>query len=282
MIQQAETLFEQLVEKLWETETQSTLSPAQLRETNLKLINEAIQELKKLIVDYTFPDEKEEIHFFKHVKPKFSSLLIYHSRVALIELKKPAGSLKDIRKHYEKELLLIRIFHDHHVQLSEYLRSDGTFLDSKLFVRGSSDLPYHYSTTAVDTDTRFSTHYDYVVARIQANERLRGYLLKSLHDLEVRPQVCDALGDKKEITWTGSKVYLIELIYALYESGQINHGSAGVIEIASQVEAFFQVKLGNVYRTFQEVRQRKKDSRTKFLDLMRERLEHRMDEMDGS
>lgn len=263
-------------------EAQFSLPSAQHRESSLKLIHKAIQELRELVVNHTFPDEKEEIYFFKHVKPKFTSLLVYHSRLALIELKKPAGSLKDVRRHYEKELLLIRVYHDHHMQLYQYLRADASFLDSKLFVRGSSDLPYHYSTNAIDTDARFTTHYDYVVGRIQANERLQGYLLKRLHELDSGLPVAEESGTRKGISWTGSKVNLIELAYALHESGQINNGSIGVVEIASQLEEFFQVKLGNVYRTFQEVRQRKKDSRTKFLDLMRDRLLQRMDELDGS
>ncbi len=282
MIHQAERRYEQLVDQLREVELQAALSPAQCRETSLNLIHEAIQELKALVIHHTFPDEKEEIYFFKHVKPKFTSLLIYTSRLALVELKKPAGSTKHIKRHYERELLLIRIFYDHHIQLAQYLRAGATFLDSKLFVRGSCDLPYHYATTAVDTDNRFTTHYDYVVARLQANERLRTYLLAALQDLEAGNTPGDSPQDKKELSWTGSKVHLIELAYALQESGQINNGTIGVLEIASQLEAFFQVRLGSVYRTFQEMRQRKKDSRTKFLDLMRERLAIRMDELDAA
>ncbi|MBB6611807.1 RteC domain-containing protein [Pontibacter sp. Tf4] len=281
MIHHAERRYEQLVETLRDTEIQHTGTPAQLRETNLTYINEAIQELKEMVIHHTFRDEQEEIYFFKHVKPKFTSLLIFHARLALIELKRPAGSLKDIRRHYERELLLIRIFHDHHVQLYQYLRAEATFLDAKLFVRGSCDLPYHYATTAVDSDTRFTTYYDYVIARIQANEQLRAYLIRALQELETGNLPADVPEERKDLHWTGSKVHLIELAYGLYESGHINNGTAGVLEIASRLEALFQVSLGNVYRTFQEIRQRKKDSRTKFLDLMRQKLEARMDELDA-
>ncbi|TXK36450.1 tetracycline regulation of excision, RteC [Pontibacter qinzhouensis] len=281
MKQQAEKLYDQLEGKLRDSELEQTASPARRRETNLQLINETIRALKDLVIHHHFTDEQEEIHFFKHVKPRFTSLLIYHARLALIELKKPAGTLKDIRRHYERELLLIRTFHDHHLQLYQYLRADATFLDSKLFVRGSCDLPYHYATSAVDTDTRFSTHYDYVVARLQANEQLRHYLIQALQELQTGKVTCDQVLERKELSWTGSKVHLIELAYALYESGQINNGSIHLNELVTQLESIFRVRLGNVYRTFQEMRQRKKDSRTKFLDLMREKLEYRMDELDA-
>lgn len=282
MIEKANQLYAALAEQLREAEAQADLTPAQLQEKRLQLIRESIASLKELVLGHTFAGEDEEIRFFKYIKPRFTSELIYHARLALIALKKPLGSLQDLRRHYENELLLIRVFYDHHVQLYQYLVADATYLDSRLFVRGHAELPYHYCTSAVDTDTRFSTHYDYIVARLQANRRLGDYLMQALQDLELghlRPSEQKA---GKALAWTGSKVYLTELAYGLYESGQINNGTIDLMEITQHLEAFFQVKLGNVYRTFQEVRQRKKDSRTKFLDLMREKLLLRMDDLDAA
>lgn len=282
MVHRVEKLYEQLVEKLRESEILPAQSTAQKQEACLRLIRESLHELKELVIHHTFQDEQEEIHFFRHIKPKFTSLLIYHSRLALIELKRPVGSLQDTRRYFENELLLIRIFYDHHVQLYQYLLSGATYLDTKLFVRGNNDLPCDFSTSSVDTDTRFTTHYDYIVARIQANERLQLYLLRSLRNLENVHMGNDESPIRKSLIWTGSKVHLIELAYALCESKQINGGTTGVIEIAERLEELFQLKLGSVYRTFQEMRQRKKDSRTKFLDLMQERLLHRMDDLDAA
>lgn len=282
MIKQAQLLYDQLVEKLREAEVLPPASPVQRHETNLKLISGVIHELKQLVIHHSFPDEQEEIFFFKHIKPKFTSLLVYHSRLAQIELRLPLGGLKDIRKHFENELLLIRMFYDDHAQLYQYMLSGFTFHDAKLFVRGNCDLPFYYSTATVDADMRFSTHYDYIVGCLQANERLRDYLLGMLRELDKGYLPTDQPQQvKSTLHWTGSKVYLIELTYALHESGQINNGSIGLMELALQLEEFFHVKLGNVYRTFQEMRQRKKDSRTKLLDLMKERLLHRMDDLDA-
>lgn len=282
MIQQANQLYEKLIQELRETEALPSLSSAQRQEKLMRHIRQAIEQLKEQVIPHHFSDEQEEILFFKEVKPRFTSLLIYHARLALIELKKPLGSLQDLRRHYENELLLIRIFYDHHVQLYQYLLSGATYLDSRLFVRGKADLPFHFTTSSVDTDTRFSTHYDYVVARLEANRRLGEYLIQAIHRLE-QGQLDPATSKAgPAMSWTGSKVYLIELAYGLFESGQINNGTADLCEITELLENCFGVRLGNVYRTFQEVRQRKKDSRTKFLDLMRERLLHRMDVLDGA
>jgi hypothetical protein len=286
MIQQAEELYDQLVEKLREAETLPSNTPAQRHETILRLLHEAIQELKELVISHSFPKEEDEIMFFKHIKPRFTSLLIYHSRLALMELRLPPGSPKDIRRHYEHELLLIRLFYEDHAPFYRYMTSGATFLDASYFVRGNCNFPLYYSvcalpTSAPDTDTRFTTHYDYIVACFQASERLRDYLVKSLMLQEgLKKHINLALPEKGSLRWTGLKVYLVELVYALHVSGQINNGNIGLTEIAHQVEEFFHVDLGNVFRSFQEIRQRKKDSRTKLLDLMRERLLQRMDEMD--
>lgn len=282
MIQQAEQLHDQLVEKLREAECQPLLSPVQQHENMLRLINEAIHTLKEMVLGYSFHDTREEVRFFKHCKPKFTSLLLYHTRLTLLELKKPQGGPRDLRKHYENELLLIRVFYEQHVSLYQYHLSGASFLDEKLFLRGNSTLPYPYSINSVDTDTRFSTHYDAIIARFEANARLRQHILQSIAELERQPYSGSVPMPSKAIPWTGSKVHLIELAYALCESGQVNSGNTGVQEIAERLEDVFQIKLGGVYRTFQEMRQRKKDSRTKFLDLMKERLLFRMDTLDGA
>ncbi|MFD3003154.1 RteC domain-containing protein [Pontibacter toksunensis] len=286
MIQQADKLYDQLVASLQEAEATPSITQAQRHELILRLLNEAIRELKELVLAHSFPREEDEIRFFKQVKPRFTSLLIYHSRLALIELRLPLGRPKDIRKHYENELLLIRIFYEEHAPFYRYMTSGSTFLDARLFVRGNCDFPLYYSVSSLpapapDTDTRFTTHYDYIVACFLAKQRLREYLVKSLM-LQKGAKTAEKpeLHEKSSLRWTGPKIYLVELVYALHVSGQINNGNIGLTEIVQQVEEFFHLELGNVFQSFQEMRQRKKDSRTKLLDLMKERLLQRMDEMD--
>jgi len=156
-------------------------------------------------------------------------------------------------------------------------------MDTRLFVRGKcTELPFHYSASLIDTDTRFTTHYDYILARFQANERLREYLLTEIAKLKDGYPVLQPPCNRTGLRWTGSKVHLTELAYALAASGQINSGTVGVQEVTGRLEELFGVKLGGVYRTYQEIRQRKRDSRTKFLDLMKENLLRRMDELDGA
>lgn len=83
--------------------------------------------------------------------------------------------------------------------------------------------------------------------------------------------------------WTGSLVELIEVIYALDELGCINDGQNNIKELA----AFFGSQLGleikdrHCYDAYLDMKRRKNESRTYFLDKMRERLNLRMQRDDA-
>lgn len=82
--------------------------------------------------------------------------------------------------------------------------------------------------------------------------------------------------------WTGSLVELIEVIYALDEMGCINDGQNDIKELT----AFFGSQLGmeikdsHCYNAYTDMKRRKSESRTYFLDRMRERLNLRMQRDD--
>lgn len=83
--------------------------------------------------------------------------------------------------------------------------------------------------------------------------------------------------------WTGSLVELIEIIYALNEMGSINDGQNDIKELA----AFFGSHLGleikdrHCYDAYLDMKRRKNESRTYFLDKLRERLNLRMQRDDA-
>jgi len=83
---------------------------------------------------------------------------------------------------------------------------------------------------------------------------------------------------KTRMTWTGSKIGLVELIYAWEEVGCFNHGQTNIKEIASYIEVVFNIDLGDYYDTFREMRNRV--NRTAFLDKLIKVLNDRMDEVD--
>ena len=64
--------------------------------------------------------------------------------------------------------------------------------------------------------------------------------------------------------WTASIPGLVEIIYLIKNS--VDNGNVEIKELADWFEYIFQVKLDNIYKIIEQIANRKKDSKTKFLD----------------
>ena len=82
--------------------------------------------------------------------------------------------------------------------------------------------------------------------------------------------------------WTGAVVELVELIYALHEMKRIDNGEIAMNELAGFFGQLFGIRLDarNLYDAYTDIKRRKGDSRTYFLDKLRERLNLRMQRDD--
>ncbi|WP_036885286.1 RteC domain-containing protein [Prevotella falsenii] len=84
----------------------------------------------------------------------------------------------------------------------------------------------------------------------------------------------------KMFRWTGKATDLVELLYALDTCNCINNGEIGVEELADALSEIFGVEIKNCYNVYMNMKRRKDDSRTYFLDELREKLNKRMVESD--
>ena len=84
----------------------------------------------------------------------------------------------------------------------------------------------------------------------------------------------------KKFRWTGKVVDLVELLYALDTCDCINNGEIGVEELADAFSDIFGVEIKNCYNVYMNMKRRKDDSRTCFLDGLLEKLNKRMVESD--
>ena len=82
--------------------------------------------------------------------------------------------------------------------------------------------------------------------------------------------------------WTGSLVELVEIIYALDETGCINDGQNDIKDLAAFFGSLFgmEIKVRNCYDAYLDMKRRKNESRTYFLDKLRKRLNLRMQRDD--
>lgn len=249
-------------------------------EKAIEIILKSIDNLKKTIVRNNFKTQTEEILFFKEIKPQFTSKLIYFNMVYKIEMKRPNGGNRVLKKYYNNELLKLKAFFDNELDFYQYYRSGNSFLDYKYFIRGKFDIKLALDSYYFETDTTFSTSHDFKVAKILANDLIQLYLENQLLMIDNKDN--SEKSQRKpnlKMTWTGSKVALVELMYALHTEGVFNNGAADLKDIAEYFEHIFEIDLGQYRRAFLEIRARKSD-KTKFIITLNEALLKRMENSD--
>ncbi|WP_298535850.1 RteC domain-containing protein [uncultured Algibacter sp.] len=251
-------------------------------ETGIAHTEKCIKQLRKRVLRYGFSSIQEEIHFFKHVKPQILSKLIYYVKLYHIESKRPRSSAKFQVKYLNAQINKLQNYFNDNLEFYHYHRRGATTLDEQYFIRGQSDLRSPTESFHFFIDEEFSTCQDCAVATIMAFDMLIVYLQQEIEKLENNTDYAkeSLMKQSSKLFWTGSKTELIELIYALHDSGAINSGTADIKEMASLFERIFNIELGNYYHTFIEIRARKY-SKTKFLDRLIVGLNKRFDEADA-
>ncbi len=249
-------------------------------EQAITIILKSINELKKTTIKSNFKSQNEEIQFFKDIKPKFTSKLIYYNTIFKIETKKPHGGERILKKYLNNELDKLKRYFDNNLDFYKYYRTGSNYLDHKYFSRGKIDIKLALDSFYFEVDHSYSTSHDFKVAKIMAHDLIQVYLEDQLLMLENKePKEKSQVNPKVKQTWTGSKVALIELLYALHTEGVFNNGSSDLKDIAEYFENIFNINLGQYHRAFLEIRMRKSDQ-TKFLNALKEKLIKRMENTD--
>lgn len=250
-------------------------------EQAIKAIIINIEKLKSFFHKYTFKSKLEEVEFFKVIKPQFASKLIYYNEIYNIEISKPSGSEKAIRKYYNKELQKLKNYFDENLEFYKYYRTGNTYLDKKYFLRRKHDIRLTLDSFYYQSDYNFATSHDYKVAKIIANDAIQVFLETKLKKPEKVIHTKQNAEEKyQKLKWTGSKVALVELMYALHAEGVINNGKLSLNEIAKNMELIFDLDLGQFNRIYLEIRKRKTIEKTHFLNSLRDNLIKRIAEAD--
>lgn len=249
-------------------------------EKSIEITIKALQKVKDLVLKTGFKSKQEEIYFFKEIKPLFTSKRIYHNSVYRIETKKPSGSSRILKKYYNNELEKLKRYFDDNLDFYKYYRTKSTYLDYKYFLRGTFDVKQSLDNFYYEADLKFTTSHDFKIAKILAHDLLQLYLEDKLKTLERKNDKLNIQRNpNSKLIWTGSKVSLTELLYALHSEGVFNNGAVDLKNIAEYFEDIFDIDLGQYRRTFLEIRVRKSE-RTKFINSLKENLTKRMDNSD--
>ena len=249
-------------------------------ESAINIIVNSIEKLKLIFEKEKIKSQEIEIDFFKNIKPKFTSKLIYYNAIYKIETKKPHGGERIIKKYLNNELEKLKRYFDNNLDFYKYYRTGSNYLDHKYFTRGKFDIKLTLDSFYFEADRTFSTSHDFKVAKIMAHDLIQVYLEDKLLIMENKePKEKSQVNPKLKQNWTSSKVALIELLYALHTEGVFNNGTSDLKDIAEYFESIFNVNLGQYHRAFLEIRIRKSDQ-TKFLNALKEKLVKRMENTD--
>lgn len=239
----------------------------------------SLNEMRKLVIKNGFQDQEEEIHFFKHVKPKVFGKYIYYYKLFEIESLRHNASKKFQIKYLNQVLKNMHRYLEENMQFCQYHWGNKNYLDHLYFVRDKSNYRIHFNNLCNLLDYKFSTVHDTTVSSIMAYEKLIKYIDNEMDTLKYgNPK--DKTPFLSKAKWTGSNVALVELIYALHSLKVVNNGNIEIKELAEIFEKMFNIKLDEYYRAFSDIQMRK-TNRTKFLDMLKDALNKRIDEANG-
>jgi len=255
-----------------------SLTPVKLLAESLAICQDFLSKLRNCFLEGVFTDT-DEIHFFKHIKPKFHAQKIFRLEWYGLEINQPVGTKDTLLNYYKCELTYIERFFKIHSAAYQYYRTESSEMDRSYFVRGSKILTIQ-NPEINDFDPKYSAPMDYLFARFISYELLQNEILNRIGRLDpaLVMDVSLAQQGKPGLKWTGKIVNLSELIYGLFYTGQLNHGNVQLSEIVGLFEQMFLVKIRDVHHTFGEIRERKVSSPSKFLDSMAAAIRDRVDE----
>jgi hypothetical protein len=241
-----------------------------------KSIHASLKYLKKLkdyckLNDPSTPEE--EIRFFKFIKPKFKSQLIYHQALLNMEIRKPVGEGQVVSEYYLNEIRILRHFFESNLTFYQYVRTESTYLDEYYFVRGNYDVHLDPDQCMIDFDPTFSTTHDHKLAQVLASELLQEHLEQAIQRINQRDAITQIDAEFNDFDWKQTKCALIELIYSWHATEAF--GKKNLKSIVKFIERSFNISLGNFYDTYDWLCGR--PIPTTYLDEMREAFLLRME-----
>jgi len=250
-------LLNQLSEQLNQIENQNK-EITQQANLSINYCRKTLSKMNQIVLKNSFENEEYEIDFFKRIKIKPLSKLVYYSEILTFEIQYPKASKEEQIKYIEKRIHKINKFYSYNLDFIQYVREDKCHFDSLYYTRVNCN-SYNFTNTKLYYRTpEFSTSHDILLGKLKGYDLLIIYLRDKLYNLQnTKPQFPNKSSIKSNLHWTSSKVDLTELIYAIHSSGVVNNGSVKIKELASTFEQVFNIDLGNYYHSFTEIRARK-------------------------
>jgi len=140
-------------------------------------------QLRDLVSEYHFKVRQEEIHFFKILKPTFTSEMEYYSLLCQADMFKPEHDKEAI--FWSRELDRFESFLRRHKDFISYYKCGRTDQDEKYFIRNQNE-PFPFPISKIyREDSSCATGYDHIVACYLAQVRYREFVLVRLKQVSL-------------------------------------------------------------------------------------------------
>lgn len=249
----------------------------------LKQAKEVLNNLRIYIRATKFEEPKEEIHFFKHIKPNIYADFIFYNSQLKYQVNKP-NTINSVLKNYLKnELKKLESQKRKSLKFYQYYKHSNTYLDHLYFLRENKQLELFSTDISIYLDSEFYTSHDTLAAEVIAYDRLTNFYKDEIEKLK---SISSGKFDdhkkikKSPLNWTASKTDLVELVYALKVAGAINTGNINTKELVTIFSSLFNIEVVNHYKTYSEIKNRSTE-RTKFLKKLVQDFQTKLEYDDG-
>ncbi|MCM4152068.1 hypothetical protein DHD05_10735 [Arenibacter sp. N53] len=252
---------------------QSFSNPIASFDKAISFCQKILEDYRKAVIVHGFPDEASEIRFFKKDKPLLFGLLLRYSHQLTFELDFPNIAYGMNNEIIVRKIRDVNAFLAGHKDMVLYLELENSALDSQYFLRKNRNLFVCTGRIGHSFDSEFSASHDVLIAQILGYQGFLQFLQQKLSTSMPLPKI-----PIPKINWTGSKIALTELGFALFYSGIINHGNASLKSVMLFLEQVTGVGLGDYHHT--SVRIRNRTHPTKFLDKLKNSLQYWITDLD--
>ncbi|NOT37283.1 MAG: hypothetical protein HOP11_07885 [Saprospiraceae bacterium] len=207
--------------------------------------------LRKEFLHHGEISNDHEVEFFRDIKPKIHSKLIYYSVLEKFDEDVRLKDSTEQSEYYLTKLIISKSFIESNRIYESYINSKMQSQVYYHFLRSSNNAMIPSMFEFRETDPEFTTQYDVLSSMIIAHKELISHINRILIPTE------DSFQQQKSISafqWTASKVDLTELIYALHSISCFDDGSATLYNIVSLINPTIDPQ--EVYRNYSQIKLR--------------------------
>jgi len=182
MLQNYDVYHEQMLTALTACEEKAT-SEMEKVESCFKCSLDHWGKIQKQVKNHDFQTLAEEIHFFKTIKPRFTSFIEYYTCRYHALLFMPTGDNLELVRFWKWEMRKTEKFFENNEVFCRYMREGATTKDEEYFLRASNNGVQVMHGRVHDVDPRTATPGDYLVTMISAYEMYQAFILEEMKKL---------------------------------------------------------------------------------------------------